>query len=140
MMNCPLCSAATQNGAAECPSCGVIFAKLHARAEREKSLASEALEPSRRPAVNAWHVRIAALSLVASWMIGLGLYYRIELSRRPRHIKSMALEGRSSVSVRDSYGLTSEVPVHSARPGQTSREEPPPPFETTGSKPDPFDD
>lgn len=140
MNNCPLCSADAQTGAVECSSCGVIFAKLTARAERAKSMATQTLEPSRSPAINAWHVRIVAVSVVASWMLGLGLYYRIELGRRPRHVNSVALEGRSSVNVRDSYGLTSEVPVHSARPGQTRREEPPPPLEPTDSKPDPFDE
>lgn len=140
MMNCPLCSSAAPDGAAECPSCGVIFAKLRARAERAKSAAEQAPETAPAPALNPRHVRIAALSLVACWMIGLGLYYHIALSRQPKSGKPMALEGRSNVTVRDADGLTSEVPVYSARSGPARPEPPPPPPEPENSKPDPFDE
>ncbi len=132
MMNCPLCSYAAPKEAAECPSCGVIFAKLRARAEREKSVVTQARNP--------WHVRVAALSMVACWMLGLGIYYHIELSRRPQRIKSSALEGQSSVPVRDANGLIGEVPVHMAGSGPARREEPPPSPESEDSKPDPFDE
>lgn len=141
MTNCPLCSSAAPQGAAECPSCGVIFAKLRARAERARSDAVLPLEAAPAPPLDPRQVRIAAFSLVACWMIGLGLYYHIALSRQPRHGKPLALEGRSSVTVRDAYGLTSEVPVHSARSGPARPEPPPPsPAEPENSKPDPFDE
>lgn len=139
MTNCPLCSSAAPEGAAECPSCGVIFAKLRARAEREKSAAAKA--PETTAARNPWRVRIAALSVVACWMLCLGIYYHIELSRRPRHVKPIALEGRSSVTMRDAYDLIGEVPVHTARSGPARREQPPsPPPEPEDSQPDPFDE
>ncbi|MBI2788889.1 MAG: hypothetical protein HYX59_09430 [Elusimicrobia bacterium] len=73
-------------------------------------------------------------------MLGLGLYYRIELSRSPLRAKPLALQGRSTLTVRDSYGLVGEVPVATARPGASRREETPPPPAEEPSKPDPFDE
>lgn len=140
MTLCPLCARPSAEGAVECPTCGVIFAKLRARAEREKAAsAARTLDPTPPPALNPWHVRLAAAAVVVCWMLGLGLYYRVELSRGPLRAKPLALQGRSAVTVRDSYGLVGEVPVATARPGASSRrEEPPPPPEP--ATPDPFDE
>jgi hypothetical protein len=140
MTICPLCSHPSREGVEECPTCGVIFAKLRARAEREKAAAAHLLEATPAPALRPWHVRLAAVALVAGWMLGLGIYYRVELRRNPPRHKSAAMQGRSSVVVRDAYGLIGEVPVTSARPGSSRREEPPPPPEPESSKPDPFDE
>ncbi len=49
-MKCPKCGAANPEGAAECVSCGVIFAKLKAIQEREKAQAKAALENLEKPA------------------------------------------------------------------------------------------
>lgn len=140
MTLCPLCAHPSAEGAEECASCGVIFAKLRARAERERTTAVQPLDPTPPPALNPWHVRLAAAAVVACWMLGLGLYYRIELSRGPLRAKPLALQGRSTVTVRDSYGLVGEVPVATARPGSSRAAEPPPPPEPEASKPDPFDE
>lgn len=141
MTLCPLCAHPYAAGAEECPSCGVIFAKLRARAERQKAASAPPLDPTPPPALNPWHVRLAAAAVVVCWMLGLGLYYRIELSRSPLRAKPLALQGRSTVTVRDSYGLVGEVPVATARPGASSRrEEPPSPPAAELSQPDPFDE
>lgn len=136
-MKCPLCSASAADDAAECLSCGVIFAKLRARADKPR--VADELTPT--PPPNPWNGRIAAIALVAVWVVGLGLYYRHELKSRPRRVKAFALEGRSNVSVRDSYGLIGEVPVHVARPGSSAAQapEPEPPPRDDGP-PDPFDE
>lgn len=140
MTLCPLCAHPAGEDAAECPTCGVIFAKLRARAERERKAAALVLEATPAPSRNPWRVRLAALSVVAFWMLGLALYYRVELSRRPPRSKPLAVRGQSSVIVRDSYGLVGEVPVATARPGSTRQEDPPPPPEPEPSKSDPFDE
>lgn len=139
-MKCPLCSSPAPEGAAECPSCGVIFAKLRARAEREKKAAVLIPEPAPVPLANPWHVRLAALGVVALWMLVLGLYCRVEMRRHPPRAGAAAVRGRSSATVRDASGRLVEVPVHSARPGATRREEPPPPPAPGDAKPDPFDE
>ena len=140
MTLCPLCAHPSAEGGAECPACGVIFAKLRARAERQKTASVQPLDPTPPPALNPWHVRLAAAAVVVCWMLGLGLYYRIELSRSPLRAKPLALQGRSTVTVRDSYGLVGEVPVTTARPGASRREETPPTPEPEPAKPDPFDE
>lgn len=139
-MICPLCSSTAPEGAEECPSCGVIFAKLRARAEREKKAVVEELKPTPPPALDPRHVRLAALAVVALWMLALGLYYRVELSRRPRRAGAAAPRGRASATVRDASGRLVEVPVHSARPGAARREEPAAPLEPEDARPDPFDE
>lgn len=80
-MACPLCSFVAPEGAAECPSCGAIFAKLRARAEHEKGAPAQLPEPEAPPRFNIWHIRIAAAALVVCWMLGLGLYYHVALNR-----------------------------------------------------------
>lgn len=140
MTLCPLCAHPSAEGAAECPTCGVIFAKLRARDERQKAASAQRLDPTPPPALDPWHARIAAAAVVVCWMLGLGLYYRIELSRSPLRAKPLALQGRSTLTVRDSYGLVGEVPVATARPGASRREETPPPPAEEPSKPDPFDE
>lgn len=140
MTRCPLCSTAAPEGAAECPSCGAIFAKLRARAEREKNAALRLPEPTPAPSVGPWQVRLAALAVVALWMLALGLYYRVELRRHPPRAGSGVLQGRASAAVRDASGRLVEVPVHSARPGASRREEPAPPPAAEPSRPDPFDE
>jgi hypothetical protein len=75
-MRCPLCGTAAKDGSAECASCGVVFAKLRKKLEREKIRAAAALEASAPPpARDPWRTRLAALAVVAAWMIGLALYY-----------------------------------------------------------------
>ncbi|PIR19265.1 MAG: hypothetical protein COV48_02965 [Elusimicrobia bacterium CG11_big_fil_rev_8_21_14_0_20_64_6] len=93
-MNCPLCSTTTKDDAAECPSCGAIFAKLRERKRREKEEAAAALAqiqappPSRR--FNLWTLRIAAGVIVVAWLIGFGLYYRSRLLNAPNERKPRA--------------------------------------------------
>ncbi len=84
-MNCPLCSAKAEDGAAECPSCGAIFAKLREKKEREKQEAAAALAKAAVPVaeasspatvrLNIWMVRGAAVAMVLAWVLGFGVYY-----------------------------------------------------------------
>lgn len=113
MMKCPLCSSSSTDSALECPSCGAIYAKLRARAEKLKNGEFPALTPSRGPAPVLWRVRVASLAVVAGWMIGLGIYYRVELARSPRRVRAVAMEGRLAAPARGANGLigaASEVP------------------------------
>ena len=69
-MKCPACAAACGDGAAECPACGLIFAKW-----REQLL--KALEPpTPARARNPWVGRAIAAVIAAAWTLGLALYCR----------------------------------------------------------------
>ncbi|HXT01476.1 MAG TPA: zinc ribbon domain-containing protein [Elusimicrobiota bacterium] len=86
-MKCPSCGAPSADGAAECPQCGLVFAKWRERQEREKREAAEALKsldapPAPKPPVNPWIGRIAAAVIVVWWMLGLAIYYLHRLRRR----------------------------------------------------------
>jgi hypothetical protein len=77
-MKCPSCSANADDGAAECPSCGLVFAKWRAREEKGKREAAEALArmaaPSNEPPLNPWAVRGVAAAFVLAWILTLGYY------------------------------------------------------------------
>ncbi len=129
-MNCPLCSAATDDGAAECPSCGAIFSKLRERQEREKKKATAALAqaetPATSPSFNPWSLRIAAAALVAAWLLGVSLYYRARAAKIPRQSKPRAYDAPSSAQLRNpATGKLESVEVHLSP--LSSRPEPPPP-------------
>ena len=79
-MKCPSCAAPSGEDAAECPSCGLVFAKWRERKEKEKREAEEALKaldlpPEPKAGANPWIGRIAASVIVAWWMLGLAIYY-----------------------------------------------------------------
>jgi hypothetical protein len=67
-MKCPNCSVEAPAGAAECASCGLVFAKLRKKIEE--------LEAPRPAAYNPWIGRAIAAAVVALWILGFGLYYR----------------------------------------------------------------
>jgi hypothetical protein len=78
-MKCPSCGAQAGDGAAECPSCGLIFAKWLERQEKEKREAVEALKrleapPAGAPPRNPWIGRGIAGAVVAVWLAGLVLF------------------------------------------------------------------
>jgi hypothetical protein len=76
-MKCPSCGAASADGAAECPACGLIFAKW-----REKSLKALELPPPSPPAPDRWIGRAIAAVIVILWLGGFGYYvYRHTLKR-----------------------------------------------------------
>ena len=77
-MKCPSCGAAAPDGAAECPACGLIFAKWRERDEKEKREALAALEgrltaPKLAPA-NLWVGRGIAGAVVLAWLLALSYY------------------------------------------------------------------
>jgi hypothetical protein len=73
-MKCPHCGVLGPAGAAECPACGVIFAKFKKKLET-------GLVPASVPSVfNPWKGRAIAAALVALEVVGFGLYYRPKVS------------------------------------------------------------
>ncbi len=82
-MKCPNCSAAAPENAAECPSCGVIFAKLLARREKEKAAAAAALldAPSSAPPADPRRTRLIAITIVVFWVMGLAVFVQITVNR-----------------------------------------------------------
>ena len=78
-MKCPNCGAQAQEGAAECPQCGLVFAKWRERQEKETREAAEALKahgaPPEPPPANPWTGRLFAGLIVLWWMLGLAVYY-----------------------------------------------------------------
>lgn len=131
-MKCPLCAADAAEGALECPSCGVIFAKLKKRADREAGKAAGLLDTA--PAKTPWAFldskakrRAIALAVVAAWTAAVGLAVRRSLRR--------AAAGRGAVPetvlFRDpETGRTRELTVQrapTARPRPAASRPPPPP-------------
>jgi hypothetical protein len=85
-MKCPACAAAAPDGAAECPSCGVIFAKLEERKRREREDAKAALAQLDAPPaadVNPYLGRTIAGALLVLWGLVFG-YVVLKQLNRPR--------------------------------------------------------
>lgn len=86
-MKCPSCSAAANDEAAECPSCGLIFAKWRDRQAKEKKVAVEALETLETApagplvAMDQKKLRIAAGAVVGLWIGALALYYAFHMPK-----------------------------------------------------------
>jgi hypothetical protein len=86
-VKCPNCSTAAPEGSAECPGCGVIFAKLAEREARQKAEAAaqaallDAPAPSRPPAWDRNRLRVAAVAIVAVWLAGMAVVVRRSLNR-----------------------------------------------------------
>lgn len=101
-VKCPLCPAEVAEDALECPSCGVIFAKLKKKKSQESGMtervapaatpaapsapadreAAEAAlaaldQPPAPPAYPPWLGKAIAGGLAAAWVLGLGLYLMI---------------------------------------------------------------
>jgi uncharacterized membrane protein YvbJ len=85
-VKCSNCAAEASEGAAECPKCGVLFAKLKAQKEREKREAAEFLAAAEKPAPSAppdpWKGRLAAAAVVLIWFVILFAYIVMDLNRR----------------------------------------------------------
>lgn len=84
-MKCPNCAAENPEGAAECPRCGLLFAKLKAQREREKREAAEflaAAEKPQPPPPDLWKGRLIAAGVVMLWFVLLFVYFVRDLNRR----------------------------------------------------------
>jgi hypothetical protein len=83
-MKCPSGSARASDDAAECPACGLIFAKWRERQEKEKLAAAEALAAMDVPPkpVDSARARIIAGSVVLAWLLVFGLYVFRHTRRR----------------------------------------------------------
>ena len=76
-MKCPSCSALSGDDAAECPACGLIFAKWRERRETERLAAFAALESLvalPKAAREPWVARCVAGAVVLAWLGALVLY------------------------------------------------------------------
>ena len=111
-MKCPHCGVQAADGSAECPGCGIIFAKLKTQKERivlEAKIGLSASDEGTPVRINIWKVRAIAAGIVALWMIGFGLYYR--------HSVAVLREkqAQSPVMIRDPQtGDMREIPVVNA--------------------------
>jgi hypothetical protein len=79
-MKCPSCKAEAADGAAECPSCGVIFAKFEQRRRREREEAARALaqlDAAPAPTVHPHLGRAIAGVVLTAW-------FGARASERPR--------------------------------------------------------
>jgi hypothetical protein len=86
-VKCPHCLAEAPDEAAECPRCGLLFAKLKAQREREKREAAEFLALAEKPAPPAkpsdpWKGRLIAAGVVLLWFVALFFYFVNDLNRR----------------------------------------------------------
>ena len=110
-MKCPSCAAPCGEEAAECPACGLIFAKWRDRQEKERLAAVEALEGAAKPkaAANPWVGRSVAGVVVLAWMLGLCFYAarRARVKRAP-----LGVETGTFVEVRDpKTGAMRRMPI-----------------------------
>jgi len=84
-MKCPSCAAAAADGAAECPACGVIFAKFEERRRREREAAAAALAQASAPPaplVDPQLGRTVAVVLAAGWVLAFGYFIFKDYRRR----------------------------------------------------------
>ena len=80
-MKCPSCGSQAPDAAAECPSCGVVFAKLKAIKEREKkSVETAELKPS-APPLDPAKLRAYALAFVIGWLVAFSIFFKREMDR-----------------------------------------------------------
>ncbi len=115
-MECPSCGKTAPAGAAECPACGVVFAKWEKREKdrdeerkREEAAALAALESPAAAPADPWVGRGIAAAIAAAWMIAFGLYFRHRYARRPPAFTSPTGE---FVEFRDpKTGETRRMPV-----------------------------
>ena len=92
-MKCPLCPAQAAEDALECPSCGVIFAKLKKKAapapvaaavpaapaapsdpKAAEALLAQLDQPPAPPSYPPWLGKAIAGGLAAAWALGFGVY------------------------------------------------------------------
>ncbi|MDE2293277.1 MAG: hypothetical protein KGL53_14445 [Elusimicrobia bacterium] len=78
-MTCPSCSASAPEGAEECPACGVIFSKWHAKAEREASEGPPPALLKPRPRPRNYGYGLVALLAVAAASGGAYVLYQKSL-------------------------------------------------------------
>ena len=84
-VKCPNCAAASPEGAAECPKCGLLFAKVKAQREREKREAAEFLAQAEKPLPvppDPWKHRLVAAGVVMLWFVLLFAYFIRDINRR----------------------------------------------------------
>lgn len=98
-MKCPSCASQVPDGPAECPACGVVFAKLKSIEERRRKEAADALaalEKGPEPApVPPWLGKAIAAVLVLMWLAGMGgywVYYLMHRSAAPAPVPAQAPE------------------------------------------------
>jgi hypothetical protein len=93
-MKCPSCKAAVPEGAVECPSCGVIFAKFEERRRRERAEAERALAEMNLappPTVHPYLGRVIAGVVLTAWAAVMGyLVFEEMLLQRARKAAAAA--------------------------------------------------
>ncbi len=85
MTNCPACGKETAGSVSECPYCGVVFAKLHTRSQRQPATptsgtlqppANEGVPPAGRAPRDSFNRRKSVLlAVVVVMAIGAALWY-----------------------------------------------------------------
>lgn len=80
-MRCPSCSAEGPDGAAECPACGVIFAKLKARAE--KAAPPPSAPAAAKPAGSGLGNALVLLACLGAFVYGGYRFYEGRVSPPP---------------------------------------------------------
>lgn len=75
-MKCPNCAAPSAEDAAECPKCGLVFAKWRERRDKELELLESPPAPPSRP---LWVGRAIAGTVVLLWLLSLAVYYAVRL-------------------------------------------------------------
>jgi len=81
-MKCPGCSAPAPDGSAECPSCGIIFAKFEEKRRKERAEAARSLEEPHAEPLNPMLGKLIGGALLAVWALGMSILYFHEVSRR----------------------------------------------------------
>jgi hypothetical protein len=85
-VKCPNCAAEAGDDAAECPACGLVFAKWRERQEKEKREAAEALrllDEGPKPPPTLWVRRAAAFGAVLIWLSWFVYYVYRHTQRLP---------------------------------------------------------
>lgn len=133
-MKCPNCGAQAPSGAADCPGCGVIFAKLAEREARKKAEAkAQAALLDAPPAASApgWDpkkLRVAAIAIVAVWLIVLAVSVRrsIHQAKTAGGTQHPAVVGFTDPRTGEYKQLPLKQAAPAARPAAVNKPAPPP--------------
>mgnify|MGYP001616848692 CR=1 FL=1 len=114
-VKCKKCGVAVREDALECPGCGVIFAKLKEKGERDKREAALDLDleqAPKAPGIDLWRGRKIAAGIVLLWIVAFVLYYRHAIAAAKRRAELSDSLARPTVMMRDPQtGEMREIPV-----------------------------
>jgi hypothetical protein len=95
-MQCPACQAATEPGATECRSCGIVLGRWRPRTERPPTLTRTALPKKSAPATAPRMARVLVLGLLGGAVV-VGAFWYLRTGRLPTFPRVMRVRALDAV-------------------------------------------